>query len=110
MVLDNHQPSSATSISTAHDTTFSSDADSAPEVGSGEVPIKPLELTGSDVLSLPISVFDLSFDLPSGKDGAFPGLHSTPGPDVLRSLTNYPDDTKFEDGDLTTSASADTSF
>ena len=65
-----------------------------------------------DVLALPVSVFDLGFDLPSGKDkdDAAPGSHPNPGPRFLSSLARHAGDTKFEDGDLTSPALADSSF
>ena len=58
-----------------------------------------------DVLSLPVSVFDLSFNLSSDKGGDIIDLHPTPGSDVLHS-----GDTKSEHGSLAPFVSADTSF
>ena len=113
--------SSSTSVSTvltAHDTTFSSDASSVSEVGlaltSGKVPTgdKARGFKLGDVLTLPVSVFDLSFDLASGKDkdDAAPGLHPNLGPRVLSSLAKHAGDTEFDDGGLMIPALADAAF
>ena len=97
--------SSSTSISTAltaHDTTFSSDADLVSEVGSCEASINDKPFKFCDALSLPISAFDITFDLPSSRGDDVIGLHPA---DVLNS-----GDTKPKHGNLTPFVSADTFF
>ena len=107
-------PSSMASLSTmttGHDSSFSSDADTVCEVGLGKTSLAVKAVKLDNRLSFPVSVSNLSLDLSSDKVEDVFGTRPSSGPEGLTSLTKYSSGTNLtEDGSLTTLASADTSF
>ncbi len=105
--------SSCTSVSTfitTGDSSFASDVDTVCDVVLGKVPISDKAFKFDAALPLSISMFSLSLEFSSGKGNDAVRLHTNRGPDDLSTVTKYSGTTKFEDGDLTTLALADSSF